>query len=242
LGVVRADDLDHAIRIQNDVEYGLTGGIHSLDPTEIETWLGRVEVGNAYVNKATTGAVVRRQPFGGWKRSSVGPGTKAGGPSYLLQFARIDERDGWSIDDVRASYTAAWHDEFSCDHDPSRLRAEANVLRYRPVGRVVARHDGGQDESLARLRAAAAVTGVELVTSDARSSRDEDFVATLRPDDRVRLVSTPDESLLRAVIEVGAWFDSTHPSPHGRVELVKWVREQAVSRTLHRHGRLPEIC
>ncbi|HSJ90504.1 MAG TPA: bifunctional proline dehydrogenase/L-glutamate gamma-semialdehyde dehydrogenase, partial [Ilumatobacter sp.] len=89
LGVIRADDLEHAIAIQNDSEFGLTGGIHSLDPDEIARWVEGVEVGNAYVNKGTTGAVVRRQPFGGWKRSSVGPGTKAGGPSYVLQFADI---------------------------------------------------------------------------------------------------------------------------------------------------------
>ena len=72
LGVMRADDLDHAIDLQNAVAYGLTGGLHSLDEHEIERWLERVEVGNAYVNRHTTGAIVRRQPFGGWKRSSVG--------------------------------------------------------------------------------------------------------------------------------------------------------------------------
>src|SRR5690606_21192167 len=77
LGVIRADDLDQAIEIQNDSEFGLTGGLHSLDPGEIERWVDRVEVGNAYVNKGTTGAVVRRQPFGGWRRSSVGPGARA---------------------------------------------------------------------------------------------------------------------------------------------------------------------
>ena len=58
LGVMRADDLDHAIELQNAVAYGLTGGLHSLDEDEIERWLERVEVGNAYVNRHTTGAIV----------------------------------------------------------------------------------------------------------------------------------------------------------------------------------------
>ena len=86
LGVMRADDLDHAIELQNAVDYGLTGGLHSLDESEIERWLERVEVGNVYVNRHTTGAIVRRQPFGGWKRSSVGRGAKTGGPDDINRF------------------------------------------------------------------------------------------------------------------------------------------------------------
>ncbi len=80
LGVMRARDLDDAIGIQNATPFGLTGGIHSLDPAEVRHWVDRVEVGNAYVNRHITGAVVQRQPFGGWKRSSVGAGQKAGVP------------------------------------------------------------------------------------------------------------------------------------------------------------------
>ena len=240
LGVIRADDLDHAIAIQNDSEFGLTGGIHSLDPDEVERWVARVEVGNAYVNKGTTGAVVRRQPFGGWKRSSVGPGTKAGGPSYVLQFADITERVHRPIDEVRSSYAAAWRDEISIGHDPSGLRAESNVLRYVPVGRVVAYHDGGQDESLARMRVAAEVTGVALVESDARTVDGHRLVVSLGPADRVRVLLDPDDSLLRSLVDAGVWFDTAPPCAHGRVELLRWVREQSVSRTLHRHGRLAD--
>lgn len=240
LGVVRANDLDHALAIQNDSEYGLTGAIHSLDPNEIDRWVDAVEVGNAYVNKPTTGAVVRRQPFGGWKRSAVGPGAKAGGPSYVLQFARVDEAEVWSAARVRTSYTAVWRDELAVEHDPSGLRSESNVLRYRPVARVVARHDGGQATALDRLRIASAVTGVELVESDARDVGADAFVAGLRPDDRVRVLLDPDASLRRTLVDTGVWFDATPPSPHGRIELIRWVREQAVSRTRHRHGRLPD--
>ena len=83
LGLMHARDFDEAIRLQNAVEYGLTAGIHSLDPREVDEWLGRVQAGNLYVNRGITGAIVRRQSFGGWKKSSVGLGSKAGGPNYV---------------------------------------------------------------------------------------------------------------------------------------------------------------
>ncbi len=83
LGVMRAADLDEAIRWQNQPAYGLTAGLHALDPAEIDRWREEVHAGNLYVNRGTTGAIVRRQPFGGWKRSVVGPGAKAGGPNYV---------------------------------------------------------------------------------------------------------------------------------------------------------------
>jgi len=84
LGIMRAATLDEAVRLQNGTAYGLTAGIHSLDAAEVARWLNTVEAGNLFVNRAITGAIVQRQPFGGWKRSSVGTGAKAGGPNYLL--------------------------------------------------------------------------------------------------------------------------------------------------------------
>lgn len=86
LGLMRARDLDEALDLQNATPFGLTAGLHSLDAHEVEHWLDHVEAGNLYVNRGITGAIVRRQPFGGWKRSSVGGSTKAGGPSYVMGF------------------------------------------------------------------------------------------------------------------------------------------------------------
>ncbi|ARC55587.1 Bifunctional protein PutA [Frondihabitans sp. 762G35] len=83
LGIMHADTLEQAIAWQNDVDYGLTAGLHSLDESEIALWSSTVTAGNLYVNRSTTGAIVRRQPFGGWKRSRVGTGAKAGGPDHL---------------------------------------------------------------------------------------------------------------------------------------------------------------
>jgi RHH-type proline utilization regulon transcriptional repressor/proline dehydrogenase/delta 1-pyrroline-5-carboxylate dehydrogenase len=84
LGVMHARSLAEAIRFQNAVDYGLTAGLHSLDAAEIAEWVDTVQAGNLYVNRGITGAIVQRQPFGGWKRSAVGPGAKAGGPNYLF--------------------------------------------------------------------------------------------------------------------------------------------------------------
>lgn len=84
LGIMHARTLEEAIELQNAVAYGLTAGLHTQDAADLATWLDRVEAGNLYVNRGITGAIVQRQPFGGWKRSSVGAGTKAGGPNYLV--------------------------------------------------------------------------------------------------------------------------------------------------------------
>ena len=84
LGVMTAETLEEAIAIQNQIDYGLTAGLHSLDSEELGIWLDTIQAGNLYVNRGITGAIVQRQPFGGWKKSAVGAGTKAGGPNYLV--------------------------------------------------------------------------------------------------------------------------------------------------------------
>ncbi|WP_293697872.1 proline dehydrogenase family protein [uncultured Agrococcus sp.] len=83
LSIIEVPTLAAAIEVQNGTDFGLTAGIHSLDVGQVAEWLEGVEAGNLYVNRGITGAIVRRQPFGGWKLSQVGPGAKAGGPNYL---------------------------------------------------------------------------------------------------------------------------------------------------------------
>ena len=89
LGLMQAKDITQALEIQNGTQFGLTAGIHSLNVSEIKTWLDQINAGNLYVNRSITGAIVERQPFGGFKRSSVGWGLKAGGRNYLLQFGTL---------------------------------------------------------------------------------------------------------------------------------------------------------
>jgi len=84
LSVLKARDFDHALAIANDSEFALTGGIFSRSPAHIEKARRDFRVGNLYINRGITGAVVERQPFGGLKLSGIG--SKAGGPDYLQQF------------------------------------------------------------------------------------------------------------------------------------------------------------
>ncbi|HVF73603.1 MAG TPA: proline dehydrogenase family protein [Acidimicrobiales bacterium] len=84
LTVFRADDFEHAVALANDTDYALTAGVMSRSPAHIRYAADKLRAGNVYVNRGTTGAVVGRQPFGGYGMSGVG--SKAGGPDYLLQF------------------------------------------------------------------------------------------------------------------------------------------------------------
>ncbi|WP_243229546.1 proline dehydrogenase family protein [Microbacterium sp. CIAB417] len=84
LSILHAPTLARAIELQNAVASGLAAGLHTRDPEDLETWLDGVEAGNLFVNRDITGAVVQRQPLGGWKRSTAGPGAKAGGPHHLI--------------------------------------------------------------------------------------------------------------------------------------------------------------
>ncbi|HEV7888523.1 MAG TPA: aldehyde dehydrogenase family protein, partial [Acidimicrobiales bacterium] len=84
LCVFRAGSFDEALSIANHTEYALTAGVLSRSPHNIAQASAELRAGNVYVNRGTTGAVVGRQPFGGYGLSGVG--SKAGGPDYLLQF------------------------------------------------------------------------------------------------------------------------------------------------------------
>jgi RHH-type transcriptional regulator, proline utilization regulon repressor / proline dehydrogenase / delta 1-pyrroline-5-carboxylate dehydrogenase len=84
LAVLRARDFDAALRIAQSSEYALTGGVFSRSPRHLERAEREFLVGNLYLNRAITGAIVERHPFGGFKMS--GGGTKAGGRGYLENF------------------------------------------------------------------------------------------------------------------------------------------------------------
>lgn len=84
VAIIRAANFEEALEIANGTNYALTGGLYSRTPSHIQEAQERFEVGNLYINRGITGAIVSRQPFGGFKLSGVG--SKAGGPDYLLQF------------------------------------------------------------------------------------------------------------------------------------------------------------
>jgi 1-pyrroline-5-carboxylate dehydrogenase len=84
LAVSKARSFEHALEMANDSEYGLTGAVYSNDPEHIRQARERFFVGNLYVNRKCTGAMVGAHPFGGFNLS--GTDSKAGGPDYLLLF------------------------------------------------------------------------------------------------------------------------------------------------------------
>lgn len=91
IGVIKAENIYHAIKLVNQTGFGLTSAIESLDKREQEIWKKKIRAGNLYINRGTTGAVVLRQPFGGMGKSAMGAGTKAGGPNYVSQFMDYEE-------------------------------------------------------------------------------------------------------------------------------------------------------
>ena len=86
LAVTKARDFDHALQLANDSEYGLTGAVYSKNPEKIRKARDQFFVGNLYINRKCTGAMVGAHPFGGFNMS--GTDSKAGGPDYLLQFTQ----------------------------------------------------------------------------------------------------------------------------------------------------------
>jgi RHH-type proline utilization regulon transcriptional repressor/proline dehydrogenase/delta 1-pyrroline-5-carboxylate dehydrogenase len=82
--VMRSKDIGEAVEVANNTRYGLTGGLFSRSPANIRKVKDEFRVGNLYINRKITGALVGRQPFGGFGMSGIG--SKAGGPDYLLQF------------------------------------------------------------------------------------------------------------------------------------------------------------
>jgi RHH-type proline utilization regulon transcriptional repressor/proline dehydrogenase/delta 1-pyrroline-5-carboxylate dehydrogenase len=84
VAVIRAKNMDEALNIANSTEYALTGGLFSRSPATIARVKNEFEVGNLYINRGITGAMVDRHPFGGFKMSGIG--SKTGGPDYLKQY------------------------------------------------------------------------------------------------------------------------------------------------------------
>ena len=239
LGLMRASSLEHATALQNATDFGLTAGLHSLDPAEISWWRDRALAGNLYINRPITGAIVQRQPFGGWKKSCVGPGPKAGGPNYVLAFASLSDINPDSPD----NYSDAWASHFALEHDPSNLRAESNIFRYRPSRGVILRLESPDAGIIHRARRAATITSVPLTISIASQESDDDFIARLpslaASAEFLRTTTTPSNAILHAAHSLGLNCIHAPFLASGRIELTRWLREQSISSTIHRYGQLP---
>ena len=168
LGLMRADNLDHALELANSVPYGLTAGFHGLDARDQSKWLDRIEAGNLYVNRPITGAIVRRQPFGGTKASSFGSGSKSGGPNYLREFMHAKQvglpREKFPVDEAVNHLTgylqnielsaeqlgiwtasvanyAFWWRRLKQPRDPTKIVGQDNFFCYVPRKEIVLRFE-----------------------------------------------------------------------------------------------------
>lgn len=263
LSVVCIDSLEQGIEYANSSEYGLTAGLQSLNKAERELWKNKIEAGNLYINRGITGAIVRRQPFGGMKRSAFGGGIKAGGPNYIASFLRFKNATAYDIKDVEANYRQAWNNVFSKEEDVSHIYGEENTFRYLPLNSMALRiADGDElnDALLVMLAANQTKTKLTVSLSDKhhqmeaikakvasfhgmslRLESEEDFINTMSTYERIRTCS---ESLSDAVYqkaaELGLCIIDSAPLAEGRIELLHYLKEQSISFEYHRYGSIFE--
>ena len=187
LSVVCVDDLKQGIAYANSSEYGLTAGLQSLNEEEQAYWKNNIEAGNLYINRGITGAIVRRQPFGGMKRSAFGGGIKAGGPNYVSCFVEFtekpileaehttalsnwvsDEQDKDRVNFAFSNYRKIWEEEFSQEKDVCHIYGEENRFRYLPLksmGFRVQETDNPADILLVMIAANTAKTALSISIS-----------------------------------------------------------------------------
>ena len=246
LGVMAAPDFETALLWQNTVPYGLTAGVHSLDEHECEKWIAEVEAGNLYVNRGITGAVVNRQPFGGWKRSSVGPTSKAGGPNYLNNLRNWDSLSS-SFDAISTS-ERWWNSIGNKAIDRASLNVERNYQRHLPSPRgIVVRIDSAVSKewiTYINWVVKESATSIEFSTSEkialcpsARIETEDELISRIGSKEKVRWLSTSAPPTLR-FLEKGISVDTRPLAQNGAVEMPRWLLEQSVSITNHRYGNV----
>lgn len=278
IGLICAKNLDEAIHIVNQTRYGLTSGLQSLDLREQYYWADRIQAGNCYINRGITGAIVQRQPFGGWKESCYSPGAKAGGPNYIMQFMHAHQIDlpfhaeplspkvavleqyleKSSQHDKKLwkasaeNYAFYWAHYFSMKHDNSLIMGEDNFLRYIPRKKMILRlnHEDKQIDVL-RVVAAAMTCGAEITIStnvaqfehpSSCVESEEELLSRIQKYSikRVRFLSPPSENMRKKLVDNGCYITVAPVLANGRIELLKYLREQSLTISYHRYGNLGE--
>jgi RHH-type proline utilization regulon transcriptional repressor/proline dehydrogenase/delta 1-pyrroline-5-carboxylate dehydrogenase len=228
LAIIETPDFETALAWQNETDFGLTAGIQSLDERECEQWINTVEAGNLYINRGITGAIVNRQPFGGWKKSSVGPNAKAGGNNYvnvLRNWPRVS-----SVDAAIFGVKSWWEKTGSQAMDRSGLTIEKNFQRYRhyknPIVVVVDESTMPQEKAL--VHAISEITGAQVIFANDLGEVKEKY-------SRVRWLSSHTPPVLEALAQ-GITIDRRPIAQRGDIEAPRWLVEQSVAITYHRYG------
>ncbi|MEN9324647.1 MAG: hypothetical protein RL414_401, partial [Actinomycetota bacterium] len=235
LGLMVAPDLKTAMEWQNATDFGLTSGIHSLDADECALWMDTVEAGNLYINRGITGAIVERQPFGGWKRSSVGANAKAGGANYVNTL-----RNWTPLQDLRAAKWSAdeWFKKIGGKAiDKAGLTVEKNFQRYRkPLAPIIVRiDDSTSNDDIALIKHIATMTGTTVEWSTASAESMDALIA--RAQYKVRWLSS-EKAPRKELLAKGVSVDARPIAQRGDIEAPRWLLEQSVAITYHRYGNV----
>ncbi|MDP1608356.1 MAG: bifunctional proline dehydrogenase/L-glutamate gamma-semialdehyde dehydrogenase [Chlamydiales bacterium] len=288
LGIMRAENLEHAIELANAVPFGLTSGLHSLDDREKTLWIQEIEAGNCYINRSITGAVVRRQPFGGCKASSFGRGSKAGGPNYICELMHASQvklpQEKHPVNELVNNLTAFlenidlsaeqlglwtastanyayWWKRMKQDRDPTKIVGQDNFFRYVPRKGITLRIESKSPPlDVLRVCAAALTCGAGMEISwpsqaaenpqlswlemipllkTVKESSDQ-FLHRVRSGmaRRIRLVEPASSALQQAAAGSAAYIYDAPVLANGRLELLNYLREVALSIDYHRYGNL----
>ncbi len=296
LALMKADNLDHAIELANATPYGLTSGISSLDEREQKKWLKKIIAGNLYINRSITGAIVKRQAFGGCKASCFGYGSKAGGPNYVFHLATASQaalpeemappseevnhlvgliqKQHLSAEDLGIWYSSISNYTYFAKKLPSHYNPDKpeglsdlivgqdNGLYYTPHTRMALRiQETDSILDIFRILAAALVSHVHLEISFSKEQCpisitkewknilpkfqfiEESYTKFLQrvekgDFERIRLASIPKNDLKEAAAKLPCFLDSDPVLASGRLELLHYFREFAVSCDYHRYGNL----
>ena len=228
LAVIEAPDFDTAIQYQNETDFGLTAGIQSLDEQECEEWINRIEAGNLYVNRGITGAIVNRQPFGGWKRSAVGPNAKAGGLNYVNTLRNWPRAT--NLEAAIFGVNTWWAKIGSQAIDRSGLIVEKNYQRYRhylgPIVVVVDESTTQVEKSL--VHHISETTGARVIFTTDLNDVKEKYV-------RIRWLASSEPPIYEE-LQKGISVDHRPIAQRGDIEASRWLIEQSVAITYHRYG------
>ena len=250
LTVAPFDTLEQAVALVNSLG-SVASGLQSLDEQEQRYWKNHVKVGNLYINRGITGAVVGRQPFGGMKCLA------SGGPNYLLQYFNIaDKADAQT--DYRTSYAEWYEREFSHARNlHPEIRGEQNIFRYLPLGGGMALRLCGDEtlEQVEMVALAAKTVGTPLVVSAedghpllgqlknaVKLESLDKFCATIKDYDRIRTIAaTVPGTIAEAAAAAGKCIVKGRPVSNGRIELLRYVQEQSIANEYHRYGSQIEV-
>jgi len=258
LGVMCAQNLEHALELANSTPYGLTSGLHSLDPQEQILWRQQIIAGNLYINRNIVGAVVGRQPFGGCKESSFGPGAKAGGPLYCHQLVTIEdqpdkkrgvlpqslvpfllesklnpqERVLWQSSVESYAY---WNKFYQKPQEIGHLVGQDNLYYMVPKKHITLRYRGEPIVDLLRVIAACLIAGTPYTLSSSQhlglGEVIEDDIACFSRPGPIRALSKEKSPKSSYVIE-------SKVLSSGKFEMRHYLREISLSFDYHRYGYL----